>query len=303
MSQETYEEILRLIIRRTFPLWEALGFHVTLNYWEEPVPDTRTLGDAIWNARTELVGIRMNGEAQLKLLSTFKSRYKGEYDAFPPHRTSDPHEFHLYNHSFESVDAEVLYCMIRHFKPKRVIEIGSGNSTLLSAQAIRANQVEDKDYSCEFTAIEPFPREFAWGEVPGLTRRVREKVEDVPLSEFEALGENDILFIDSSHILRIDNDVRFEYLEILPRLKRGVLIHCHDIFLPLEYPRNWYLKDHRFYTEQYLLQAFLAFNDAFEVIWGSTYMVDLHPDLVEEAFRSFERGKWLPGSLWMRRTA
>jgi hypothetical protein len=108
----------------------------------------------------------------------------------------------------------------------------------------------------------------------------------LPISE---LKENDILFIDPSHVLKIGNDVQYEYLEILPRLNKGVIVHVHDIFIPCNYPKKWVLEKHRFWNEQYLFQAFLAFNNAFEVLWGGSYMHLRHPDKLEEAFNSYNR--------------
>ena len=126
----------------------------------------------------------------------------------------------------------------------------------------------------------------------------------MPLSRFEALGENDILFIDSTHALRIGGDVQHEYLEILPRLRPGVLVHAHDVFLPAEYPREWIHESRFFWTEQYLLQAFLAFNERFAVLWGSHFMYMRHEQALARAFRP--PGTTLPmtgGSFWMRRIA
>jgi hypothetical protein len=301
MSQKTYEEMLRLLIKRAFPLCEKLGFHVALTYWENPIPDTRTLGDALWSTRTELVGLAMRDKEQLELLDVFSSMYKAEYDSFPIEKTDVPYQYYLHNKSFEGVDGEVLYCMIRHFKPKKIIEIGSGNSTLLSAQAILRNKKDDPAYGCEFLAIEPCPRDFLREGFPGLTRLIPKKVQEVPISEFQTLGENDILFIDSSHILQIGGDVVYEFNEIVPRLQKGVLIHVHDIFLPEDYPRKWVMEDHKFFSEQYLLQAFLAFNSSFKVVWAGNYMGVRHPDEMERAFRSYKRRERRPGSFWMRR--
>ena len=115
------------------------------------------------------------------------------------------------------------------------------------------------------------------------------------------LEAGDVLFIDSSHMLRIGSDVQFEYLEILPRLKPGVIVHIHDIFLPAEYPRNWVHDKHIFWNEQYLLQAFLAFNASFEVLWGGSWMHLNHPAELESAFQSYKRENQWPGSFWIRR--
>ena len=117
------------------------------------------------------------------------------------------------------------------------------------------------------------------------------------------LARNDILFIDSSHVVRIGGDVLYELLEILPQLAVGVVVHLHDIFMPAEYPKNWVLKNKRFWSEQYLLQAFLAFNKDFEVLWGSSYMHLMHPEMLEAAFPSYRRDRWWPASFWIRRVA
>jgi len=113
-------------------------------------------------------------------------------------------------------------------------------------------------------------------------------------------GINDILFIDSSHVLKIGSDVQYEYLEILPRLAPGVLVHLHDIFLPMEYPKNWILTDHYFWNEQYLLQAFLIHNVAMKVLWAGSYMHLQYPAILEQTFSSYNRGKRWPGSFWMQ---
>jgi hypothetical protein len=127
------------------------------------------------------------------------------------------------------------------------------------------------------------------------------KVQEIPLSTFAKLERNDVLFIDSSHVLTIGSDVRYEYLDILPRVKPGVLVHCHDIFLPAEYPKEWVLDDHRFWNEQYLLQAFLTFNNEFEVLWAGSYMHLKHPDLLAAAIPSYRQEKCYPKSFWIRR--
>lgn len=286
--------------KKTFLLCQKMGFHVTPNHYSQPIPDTRRLKDDLWFKHSELVGIDLNEEKQRELLSLFVSKFKTEYELFPRNRTTIPYEYYVDNLAFESVDGEILYCMIRQFKPRRIYEIGSGNSTYLSAKAVQKNAEEDSGYQCELVAIEPYPREILKSGFSGLTKIIPKEVQDVPLSEFEKLSENDILFIDSSHVLRIGSDVQREYLEILPRLHKGVIVH--DIFLPAEYPKRWVLREHRFWTEQYLLQAFLAFNDGYEVLWAGSYMHLNYPGKLEEAFSSYNRVERWPGSFWMRRT-
>ena len=121
------------------------------------------------------------------------------------------------------------------------------------------------------------------------------------MSLFKELKEGDILFIDSSHILKIGGDVQYEFLEILPRLNKGVIVQIHDIFIPVEYPKAWVLGNKLFYDEQYLLQAFLVFNSAFEVLWVGSYMHIRHPDKLEKTFNSYDRRTAWPCSFWMRK--
>ena len=123
----------------------------------------------------------------------------------------------------------------------------------------------------------------------------------MPLERFCALEANDIVFIDSSHVVKIGSDVVYEFLELLPRLKAGVMVHFHDIFLPAEYPKSWVLEDRRFWNEQYLLQAFLAFNSAFEVMMAGSFLHLSHSEKLKAAFASYDPANVWPGSFWMRR--
>lgn len=289
-----------IVFKRLFSLWQKLGFHLTKNHYYEPIPDTRTLRADFWTKNSEFVGVNFNEQKQIDLLSLFSSKYKKEYDAFPKTSSATPYEYFLNNGGFESVDAEISYCMIRHFKPKKIIEIGSGSSTYLAAKAVLKNK-EEGGFETELVAIEPYPNSVMKLGFPGLSELIPKEVQEVPFKKFQELKENDILFIDSSHVLKIGNDVQYEYLKILPRINRGVIIHIHDIFLPEEYPRKWVMEYCRFYTEQYLLQAILAFSDQFEVLWGGNYMNLKHPDKLESAISSYKRGKVQPGSFWIRK--
>lgn len=282
---------------RYFELWEKNGFHITPTSFAHPIPDTRELKDELWTQHSEMVGVDLNESRQIALLELLAANLRGEYEQLPSDKTDVPHQYFLNNPYFISVDAEILYCMIRHFKPRRIFEIGSGYSTFLAAQAVRLNEAEG--HPCELVAFEPYPNEVLKRGFPGLSRLVETKIENVRLSEFARLEENDILFVDSSHSLKIGSDVHCEFLEIIPRLNKGVIIQVHDIFLPAEYPKEWVLKNHEFYNEQYLLHAFLAFNQSFEVLWAGSFMHLNHPQVLRAAFGSY-RGGW-PGSFWMRK--
>ncbi|HEY9900087.1 MAG TPA: class I SAM-dependent methyltransferase [Pantanalinema sp.] len=287
-------------VKRLFQFWQRLGIHVVPNHFYEPIPDTRRLPASLWKSPSACVGVNFNEATQLELLQRFRDDYRPEYATLPAAKTEIPHQYYSNNPSFKAVDGEILYSMVRHFKPSRIFEIGSGNSTYLSAQALLKNR-ESAGTSCELVAFEPYPNEVLRAGFPGLGALVPKQVQEIPWEEFAKLGENDILFIDSSHVLKIGSDVQYELLELLPRLKPGVVIHLHDIFLPAEYPHEWVNKRHIFWTEQYILQAFLAFNDSFEVLWGGSYMHLRHSDKLKEAFPVYDPEKNWPGSFWIRK--
>jgi len=282
-----------------FPLWERRGYHVVANHFYQPIPDTRDLPQHLWSSRSDCIGVDFNDRSQLALLATFRERYKPEYDEIPLHRSKGL--YFLMNPFYSSVDGEILYCMIRHFKPRHLYEIGSGFSTYLAAQAISKNHDDDSAYQCHYAVIDPYAKDVIRSGLPGVSEVIDVAVQDVPLERFNVLQDNDILFIDSSHMLKIGSDVQYEYLELLPRVNKGVLVHIHDIFLPHEYPSEWVLQRYRFWNEQYVLQAFLAYNGQFEVVWASSYMNIEHADLIEDAFRSYQPGRTRPGSFWLKR--
>ncbi len=220
-----------------------------------------------------LPAIDLNIKAQLELLSTLD--YAEELRQFPnvPDGGSKPHFF---NSNFEEGDAEFWYAFIRKTKPRKIIEVGSGFSTRFAIEAIRRNQIEVEDYTCKIECIEPY--EFGWLDEIEDVQVIREKVEDLSIDRFESLESGDILFIDSSHIIRPHGDLLFEYLQILPSLKKGVVVHIHDIFTPLNYPKEWIVDQNRFWNEQYLLEAFLSFNDSFEILAALNYLNHSYKD-------------------------
>lgn len=276
-----------------FDLWQENGFHVTRNHFYEPVPDTRLLTPEFWEKTSALYGIDMRVEEQLNLLTTVFPQYSDEYNNIPLEKTSVPYEYYFNNDQFSGTDALLLYCMVRHFKPPRIIEVGSGFSTLIAAQAARING------RTELICIEPYPRQFLSDGFPGLSKLIAEPVQGTDPETFLQLQENDILFIDTSHVVKTGNEVLFLYLDILPRLQPGVFVHIHDIFFPNEYPKSWLLEKRHFWNEQYLLQAFLIHNSAFEVIFSNSYMAHFYMENMQQAFPKSPR--WGGGSFWMRR--
>ena len=152
-------------------------------------------------------------------------------------------------------------------------------------------------------AYEPWPNAILRAGLPGLTRLEPRRAQEIPAEAFDALEADDILFIDSSHVVQVGGDVTHLFLQVLPCLKPGVVVHVHDIFLPHDYPRAWVMEHHRFWTEQYLLHAFLLFNRGFEVLLAPAWLAAHHPEALAAAIPSYDAACGRPGSFWMRRVA
>jgi hypothetical protein len=267
--------------------WERHGFHVTPVHFYEPIPDTRSLPETLWNQPSELPGINMNDSIQLELLQTHFTKFRDEYNNLPvepPPGQKRP---------FRGVDALAAYCMIRHFQPELIVEVGSGWSSLVLSRAAAKNK------NSTLICIDPFPSDVLRKGFPALRSLIDKKIQDVDLKFFSQLGSGDVLFIDSSHTVKIGSDVNYLFLEVLPRLRPGVIVHVHDIFLPFEYRRDWVLDEFRFWTEQYILQAFLTFNSDFEVLLANSYLNHQHQEDLRVAFPDLS--SWAGGSFWMRR--
>lgn len=187
--------------------------------------------------------------------------------------------------------------MLRLLRPRRMIEVDSGFSSLVTAQVNR----ELLGGELHFTCIESYPRGFISAGVDGISELLVSKVEDVPLARFEALGDGDVLFIDTSHVIRTGNDVAWIYGQILPRIRGGVHIQIYDVFLPGDYLEHW-IREGWGWNENYLVEAFLQFNSAFEIVIGAQWALHHARGEVDIACPAFkqapERGA---GSLWLRR--
>lgn len=236
-----------------------IGVFPIRDHYYEPQFDMRKMKRPFSEERS-LPGINWNIQEQLKILEQLT--FSEELKEFPVEKVDDLH-FYFNNGAFESGDAEYWYQLIRLKKPKRIFEVGSGHSTLMAINAIRKNQEENPDYKCKHVCIEPY--EMPWLEKTGVSV-LRKKVEDVEISFFSELEEDDILFIDSSHIIRPEGDVLFEFLELIPGLNKGVIVHVHDIFSPRNYKKEWLTSKVIFWNEQYLLEAFLSHNNSWKIV-------------------------------------
>ena len=263
----------------------GFGVSVTPLHFYFPVPRIKSFDGKDWGACRPCGAFDFRLQEQVQRLHTEILTFAGEW-VFPDESTGESHAFHFNNGFFERVDAEVAYSFVRQRKPKRLIEGGSGNTTLVLAAAMRQNAA--LGFPGEFIAIEPCPPQFLKDGVPGLTELIQKPVQQAPFDLFRQLEEDDILFIDSSHVVSMDSDVLYECLRILPELAPGVLVHFHDIFAPLDYPEKFVKTNLCFWGEQYMLEAFLSFNRAFKVVWTGSAMQRFHGDVLRKAFPGWE---------------
>jgi hypothetical protein len=284
---------------------DAQGFDLVRRHYYSPVTQAEDVAaPGFWDEQTSLRGVDMGEAAALALIADVLPRYLDEFRGrFVVEAGPDPRAFHVVNGVYMAVDAHIYYALIRHVAPRRIIEIGSGQSTRVAVEAVRANRAAGA--AGEITCIEPFPGDVIESlAATGDVRLVRSRVQDLGVGFFAALQPGDLLFIDSTHVLREGSDVQFEYLELLPSLPENVLVHVHDISLPRRYPRC-YVEQGIHWNEQYLLQAFLAFNSRFEVVWAGNHLLLRHPELMHATFpeiaamrRQYPLAE--PSAFWMR---
>lgn len=285
-----------------YNFFQHLGIIISMDNYESPIPSSKLFkkNQKIWSEESILTGIDMNVDKQIYLIENVFPKYMDEYN-FPVEKSDIPYNFTLDNTTFGLQPAAILHSMIRYYRPKTIIEVGSGCSTYISAKACIMNEKEG--FPAELIAIEPYPNEVLVKGFPGLKKLVIAKVSEVEFDIFERLEENDILFIDSSHVSKMCSDVNYLYLEVMPRLRKGVFVQIHDIFLPYDYPLDWILRLRKFYNEQYLLHAFLCFNKMYEVILANYFINRKYSEKMSVTFPEPEgyKGIHKPSSFWVRK--
>jgi hypothetical protein len=245
--------------------------------FSSPIPSDDDIPASIDKTTKKVAGVDLREDAQLALLEDLGRVYRDM--PFGDSATAEL-RFHLDNEDYSYFDAIVLYTMLRHIKPRRVVAIGSGFSSAVMLDT--RDWFLDRDTHLAF--IDPNPE-----RLESLLRRddrercaiLPKKVQDVDLAVFTELEANDILFVDSSHVVKVGSDVARIVFEILPRLAPGVLVHFHDIPYPFEYPLHW-LRAGRAWNEAYLLRAFLQSNSEFEIRFFNDFMATFHGDAVRE---------------------
>lgn len=271
-------------------------------HFYSPVPDLADLdARGVFARRSQLGGIEMDMPAQVRRLTDLGRQFGQECSW--PHEPANEQTYATSASGFSYGCASALHMLLRANRPRRIIEVGSGWSSRVIASAIRQNAAGGAPV-CRYTIVDPYPGD-ATRKLPGVSDVLPQRVETLPESFFDDLDEGDVLFVDSGHTVRIGGDVNFLILDILPRLKPGVLVHFHDIALPYEYDRG-YIANPAFrvlWTEAYMLQAFLAFNSAFEVLLSMNALMLDHAAEVRAALPAYDPSvhREISHSFWIRR--
>ncbi len=273
------------------------GFDLVLKTFYSPIPDLEHLPADFFERAAPLPGIDLRLDRQLEFVVGQLAGPMAEFRP-PTSPKAGRYRYTTANPSYSRLDATFLYSMIRSLKPKRVIELGSGHSTLVTAEAGRRNAEEG--FPLGPTAYDPYAA-VVYDGLPGLERLHAVPVQEVPTSAFEELQAGDVLFVDTTHTVKAGSDVNFIVLHVLPRLKPGVVVHIHDVFLPFEYPRDFADKYGLYWNEQYLVQAFLSMNPGYEVVLSGAALTRLR---TSDFLSRVPPGVPAEGSgaFWVRRT-
>lgn len=294
---ELYERYLDANhVRALYETWVPPG------HFYSPYPDpveVAARAGAIFDEDRDVAGIDLRADAQLELL---KAMAELAEDLPFPAEPDGYHRYYLDNPAYAWADGIALYTLLRHIDPARIIEVGSGYSSALLLDAVDRH-LDRPDRPVEVRFIEPYPDLLHSLLREGDRERITidpVPVQDVPLDVFDTLEAGDVLFIDSTHVVKAGSDVGFLFFEVLPRLPAGVWVHIHDMFWPFEYPRDW-VDEGRAWQEVYLVRAFLMNNPCFEIRWFQDYMWKRHRLAVESALPDMAKNPG--GNLWLHKVA
>lgn len=289
--KKLYPQPVRAIARK-------LGYDVVRSDFYSPIPDLTAISDRRWRQPAPVPGIDLRIEASLSFLREELAPYVTEYSP-PDHPPPTRHGYIRINGMYPMVDGEILYAMVRHLRPPRIVEIGAGFSTAVISDAL-ARSASEGQAPVSREVFDPFPSESTgMAAVPIQPLRAQE----IPVETLMGLRSGDFLIIDTTHTVVPFGDVTRLLLEIVPALAPGVVVHIHDFFRPYEYPRRFIAEDGVYWQEQYLVQALLACNDDFEVLIANYALVRAHPRSVADVIPGADcLPDDAPGSaLWIRR--
>lgn len=271
-------------------LAERAGWQVLERRFYSPVPDLEALGPGVFERTSELRGIELDTAAQAEFAERELAGYMREF-------ADGPEGFPLHNDYYETGDAEIAYAFARHIRPRRIVELGSGFSTVVLGHAVTRNREEGGE--ARYVAFDPYPPELLASGTPGLDKHTALAAQDVPAAEFDALEAGDLLFVDTSHTVKLGGDVNRIVLEVLPALASGVWVHFHDIWLPHEYHPALVRDMEMYWAEQYLLQAFLSQNPSWEVAFATRAVAVAEPQRLQALIPHYD-GSNYPSSFWIR---
>jgi len=279
------------------------GYHFQPRDYYSALNDLSFLSDNrdLWHDRPLPQGIAWDIDAQLDEVRRI-APYLAELANVPMDPPPGPPSYHWDNAFWRGADALVHYGLLRDVKPSRVVEVGAGWSSLLLADALDRNQ-EEGSKPTEVTQIEPHPRRELLSALPDHWTLHDVILQRAALAIFESLEAGDVCFYDGSHVARAGSDVVWFFFEVLPLLKPGVLIHIHDIFWPEDYPDEWIFDRGQTWNEQYVLQAFLMYNSAFEPVICNSMLLQRRRNAIDELYRGVPETQHSGVSVWLRKTA
>jgi predicted O-methyltransferase YrrM len=266
-----------------------------MGHYHSPVVDPATVGDYVKKENTlsvgDLKGVNIDVAAMRRLWRKHMA-YTREHPF--AHTAKAGERFRYGDGPFPEGDALSLQLMFAEFRPRRVIEIGSGFSTACMLDSCERLGLKDVEITC----IEPYPERLQSLLRPtDKVELIQKPVQEVDSALVDRLEPNDMLFIDSTHVMKTGSDVHYEFIYLLPRLKPGVVVHVHDISFPFKYPDKWVFELNYSWNEAYVLRAFLMYNDVFEIVYWNSLLYR-EADLREE----FALKGGNPGSsIWLRR--
>lgn len=292
------KEIIELLVKERDEAYQEINKNLTkfpVGHYYSPYPDLEDIKarehELFDDTNDQYDGINLNMEGQLELLKQL-SLYHQDIP-FPREQTGGMN-YYFDNEFYSYGDGVVLYALMRHLKPKKIIEVGSGFSSSLMLDTNRLFF----DDSIQLTFIEPYPLRLNTVVKDQSINLIEKQMQDVELSVFKELQEGDILFIDSSHVVKAGSDVQYLFNKILPNLAKGVYVHIHDIPCGFEYPKEWIYARVAF-NEAYMLRSFLQFNNAFEIVFWGAYMQNHHHKELETNLPLAGLGS--NGSIWLRK--
>lgn len=280
-----------------YRLFQQHGFHLVRNHFYGVLPDTRSFEDSWWSSPAYETAFNRLRKSDIQNTLDAVLRWSGDLKNIPAGPSPG---FYWNNPMFPPLDAMILYGLIRELQPRVLLEVGSGFSTEVALMAAPHT-------STAVHCIEPYPTQRLLAQKERLGSLTQARLQEIPLERFDELQAGDFLFIDTSHAVKPGSDVNHLIFNILPRLKPGVVVHVHDIFLPHEYPRRWYDEISIVWNEQYLLLAYLLGNPGIEILLPVYALSVEHESVFRKRYSGFDiwnitenMGGARGASFWMR---